>query len=92
MVSIKDLTCVSTFLCLDDGDFASWASWGECTAQCEGVMHKTRECQATGEDACDSLTNATIGCNTQTCPGELSPGQTRIKVDRHILLPGHFRL
>ena len=68
-------------LCLDDGNFASWASWGECTSQCEGVMYKTRDCQVTEEDACDSLTNATISCNTQPCPGELSPGQTGMRVD-----------
>jgi hypothetical protein len=34
-------------------------------------MFKTRECQVTEEGGCESITNATINCNTQPCPGEL---------------------
>jgi hypothetical protein len=39
-------------------------------------MFRTRECQVAEEDACDGVTNITISCNTQPCPGESSSRQT----------------
>lgn len=58
------------FVHVDDVYFSAWASWGDCSAGCEGVMYKTRDCQEADISLCASLTNVSISCESQICPGK----------------------
>ena len=70
VVSVSDGAFYVFFNDIDDSYFTSWAGWADCSSDCEGVTYKTRDCQVTDPDQCTSLTNVTIQCNTETCPGK----------------------
>ena len=59
-----------------DGTWGQWASWGVCSATCEGgTKHRIRTCEYTPTNApkgkpCQGHTSDITQCVTSSCPGK----------------------
>lgn len=45
--------------------FSNWSPWSQCSATCEGIQTRSRECR----DTCSGKATETESCGTTHCPG-----------------------